>query len=101
MYAETNKKDWKYQARLNDTNTDSQTAWPTGCFFFLVAGGSNLHNGQTSKGFLILENVQHFRASIKSWVLVSVLTVQRCVTELIVTITRSEILFLAKALAGQ
>lgn len=40
------KRDWKYQARLNDNNTDSQTAWQEGWQAIFVAGVSDLHMGR-------------------------------------------------------
>lgn len=46
MYIETKKRDWKYQARLNDNNTDSQTAWQEGWQAIFVAGVSDLHMGR-------------------------------------------------------
>lgn len=40
------------QARLNDTNTDSQTARPAGWqAVFFVAGGSGLHMGRLARDF--------------------------------------------------
>lgn len=49
--SETNKRDWRKQARLNDTSTDSQTARPAAGHSFFVAGGSDLHTGRLARDF--------------------------------------------------
>lgn len=65
--------------------TPTQTARQPGQqAVFFVAGGVQSSHGQTSEGFLVLENAPDLWAATNSWALVLALTVQSCVTELIV-----------------
>ena len=52
-------------------------------FFFLLLGGP-IFTQADDEGFLILENAPDLWAAINSWALVLALTVQSCVTELII-----------------
>lgn len=76
LYIETNKRDRKYQARLNDTRADSLASRLEGR---LCCWGFWASHGQTNKGFLILENALDPWAAINSWPLgVSTYSMELC-----------------------